>query len=331
MKEVIAALSRHGSALLGLDNVVGVGIGLKETHGKCTGRMSATVLVKRKLPEAKLGKRNIVPASLAGVSTDVLEVGELRLLERTSKHRPAPPGVSIAHVRVTAGTFGALVTDVATGEPLILSNNHVLANLSSGEDGRAKAGDYILQPGPYDGGVAADAIGTLLRFVPIRAGDGVCPLMRWLNGVANRAATGLRLKYRLRLEAISGGGNLVDAAVARPYSPEAVLPEILGLGRPTGMAEPELGMKLRKSGRTTGLTAGVVKVINATVRVGLGDVGTGVFHEQIITSNMGQPGDSGSLMVDEANRAVGLLAAGSDLVTIACRISRVCSLLGVTV
>ncbi len=51
------------------------------------------------------------------METDVVEIGEVRLLTRTGRVRPAPPGVSIGHPKITAGTFGALVKDADTGEP----------------------------------------------------------------------------------------------------------------------------------------------------------------------------------------------------------------------
>jgi hypothetical protein len=78
-----------------------------------------------------------------------------------------PPGVSIGHYQVTAGTFGALVTDRATGERFILSNNHVLANSND-----SQLGDAILQPGAIDGGLnPGDVVAHLHRVVKLRYTD----------------------------------------------------------------------------------------------------------------------------------------------------------------
>jgi len=53
------------------------------------------------------------------------------------------------------------------------------------------------------------------------------------------------------------------------------------------------------------------------VQVGYGGGRTALFTNQILTTNMSKGGDSGSLLVDgEGNKAVGLLFAGSDEVTI---------------
>ncbi len=109
----------------------------------------------------------VIPKRIGRCCTDVIEVGEMRFLGRTERVRPAQPGVSIGHYKVTAGTFGAVVRDRKTGELFILSNNHVLANATDGRDGRARIGDPIYQPGSYDGGTRDDVIARQERFVPI--------------------------------------------------------------------------------------------------------------------------------------------------------------------
>ncbi|NIU63493.1 MAG: hypothetical protein GWN66_23410, partial [Pseudomonas stutzeri] len=86
------------------------------------------------------------------MQTDVQETGVIRALQdHTAKWRPAPGGVSIGHVDITAGTLGCLV--VRGDHIYILSNNHVLANSNE-----AEPGDAILQPGPHDGGTMDDQI-----------------------------------------------------------------------------------------------------------------------------------------------------------------------------
>jgi hypothetical protein len=165
-------------------------------------------------------------------------------------------------------------------ERLILSNNHVLAATNLGAKG-----DYILQPGPADGGrVPEDGIAELSDYV--------------------------RIDF--------GGENKVDAALARPFSPDLVAAEILEVGEPTGLKEPELGAEVVKSGRTTGLTRGTVDVVAATVEVlyGLERVR---FVDQCVVAVPGfsAGGDSGAVvLLPESKRAVGLLFAGSEEATI---------------
>ncbi len=282
--------------LLRLPNVVGVGIGFKEVKGKPTDELALLVYVERKLPRKDLGRDAIVPDECDGTKTDVVETGPLEALALTARVRPCRPGVSLGHWRITAGTFGCLVQDrCAPCRVYVLSNNHVLANSNA-----AAAGDPVLQPGRYDGGrYPADLVARLERFVAIRFGS------------ADRY-------------------NLVDAALARPLDLRLTIGSTLGLGLPRGTAEAALGQDVVKTGRTTGTTTGRVTGIDATVAVGYGASGTAYFRNQIITTNMSQGGDSGSLLLERADRrAVGLLFAGSSRVTIHNNIRNVLLALGV--
>lgn len=299
MQVVKQALWTHREDLLRKQNVVGCGLALKRTGGKCTNTPCVAVLVECKVPAHHLDPTDLVPLLLDNIPTDVVEVGTLRVLSlRTGRVRPAYPGVSIGHYRISAGTFGAVVYDAQTREPLILSNNHVLANETTGKDQRAAIGDPVYQPGPYDGGTVQDQIATLARFVPLRI-----PPPRI---------------------------NLVDAAIARPLQPELVCPSIYGLGLVSGVTSVQVGQHVRKSGRSTGVTHGEVLALESTVTVLLSNGREGRFDHQIICSRMGETGDSGSLGVTENNQAFGLLFAGSTTITVFNRVDHVLEALGVT-
>jgi len=187
MKTMTQAIAEEMVRILSLDNVVGVGIGHKQVGGSCTCEPAVAVLVVQKVSEAALTQKQRVPKRIWRFVTDVLEVGELVGLDRLTRMRPARPGTSLAHYQVTAGTYGAMVYDVVTGQPLMLSNNHVLANMSNGRDGRARRGDRVLQPGRYDGGTLSDVVGYLERFVPIHclSPRPSCPVAGWAERVAN--------------------------------------------------------------------------------------------------------------------------------------------------
>lgn len=241
-------------------------------------------------------------------------MGEVRFLGRTERFRPAPPGVSIGHYKVTAGTFGAVVRDRKTGGLLILSNDHVLANASDGEDERARQGDPVYQPGSYDGGSEEDIIGHLERFIPIYrySKDADCSLAVLGVRAANAVIQAFRPHYCLRLER-RGMINIVDCAVARPLDPSLVTPEILEIGMVTGIREAELGLQVKKSGRTSGLTQGRAVAVRVTLNVTMGHSSDVVrFQEQVMLELKSAPGDSGSLVLDVENQAVGLLFAGSS-------------------
>ncbi|PFG41716.1 hypothetical protein ATJ88_0358 [Isoptericola jiangsuensis] len=207
-------------------------------------------------------------------------------LGETGRVRPLRPGVSIAHVDVTAGTLGAFVLadpdrpgrvplpDVPAGV-YALSNRHVL-------DGAP--GDGVLQPGPADGGSdPADRVGVVGAVVPLARGE--------------RAT--------------------VDAAVALLDDPEvdATYP----VGRVTTTAAAVPGDAVEKVGRTTGHTVGRVTAIEMDdVLVGYGpELGVLAFDDQIEVEStrpgsFSEGGDSGSLVYRADGVAVGLLFAGSE-------------------
>lgn len=159
--------TRYQEVLLTKRNVVGVAMGYKKVVGGDTAEPAVVVLVEQKQPLAALDVQDRVPKEIDGVVTDVMEAGYLQALSEPgprSRFRPTiPGGVSIGHYKVTAGTLGVMVHDRTTGQRLILSNNHVLANSNE-----AMKGDAILQPAAMDGGQnPADVVAKLERFVPL--------------------------------------------------------------------------------------------------------------------------------------------------------------------
>ena len=274
-------LKKYTEKLLPLNHVVGVGYGKKIKNNTPTDEECIIVMVDQKLPEAELEKEDIIPQQLDGLQTDVQEVGEIRLLQipRDKKFRPAPGGVSIGHYNITAGTLGAIVRDKKSGEPLILSNNHVLANTSNGRDGRARVGDPILQPAAYDSGSRdKDTIAHLERFIPLEPSRSI----------------------------FRPTPNTVDCAVARPLDKQLVEDSILEVGKIKGIQEAKVGMTVIKSGRTTGLTEAKIRAIDSTVRVKLDNVRE-ANAEQIVTDSFSEGGDSGSLVLDKEKQGRSLL------------------------
>lgn len=331
--------------LLKKQNVVGVGLGYRNKKGRGTGEKAIIVFVTKKVSSQQLSKEELAPRYLEGQRVDVVEIGEVRLLKscaplarnaprdaRLVRWRPAPGGVSIGHYRVTAGTLGAVVKDLQTGKRLILSNNHVLANSSDGADGRAASGDPVLQPGPYDGGnPKGDIIGRLERFAPMRATfqSPSCTTARFWEGLGNRFLASLLPRYRVNLQRINEEGNLVDAALAVPLDESDLTAELLALGPISGAGEAYPGDEVFFSGRTSGLVRGTVMARNTGLHVTMDPGRELYFIDQLVTTAVSRPGDSGSLLLDRQNRAVGLLFAGSETVSICNRFENVSQLLGV--
>ncbi|PYZ98231.1 hypothetical protein CR205_06450 [Alteribacter lacisalsi] len=296
------------------ENVVGVGIGEKVTGGKPAGKAALITYVTKKQDPSALKEEDLVPAFVEGVETDVIEIGqpsaqteisrEMRTLpdnQLSSKIRPVKGGWSVGHPDVTAGTAGAVVfgrEGDRAGKYFILSNNHVMANSNE-----AQEGDPILQPGSVDGGTLPDdQVAVLSAFIPIDLTPNV-PLEEH--------------------------DNLVDAAIAEG-SLQELDREVYWSGYIKGSLqkdEVDTGLRIRKTGRTSGYTSGEVTGIEATIDVNFGGNRTARFRDQIVTTPLSEGGDSGSVVTDHENRAVGLLFAGSTQATILNQIEHVRTLL----
>ena len=283
-------------------NVVAVGISEKISKKKPTGKLAVTFYVEKKIPMKKLRADRMipptVPETLSGpeaVPTDVVAIGRLRL-EVNAIRSPVQPGNSIGHVDISAGTLGALVT--RGGHVHILSNSHVLAR-----SGRAKNGDDILYPGDADGGkLPADLVAKLSGFKKfVTGGDFV---------------------------------NRADCAIAKPLTARRgdLVSAIKGLGVPKGATVPVRGMKVVKVGRTTNKTTGTVRDVHFRFALDYDDLGKSVgFLDQVFCTRYSKPGDSGSLVLSQANKkAVGLHFAGADGGSVFSPIQTVLSTLGVT-
>src|SRR5438445_411754 len=144
--DVRAAKAAKEAAIFARANVVGVAIGNKSIRGRETDERCIVVFVEAKRPEAELRRWDVVPKAFGGIRTDIVETGRFHALEmaqavdlgRTRRIRPVPGGVSIGHIQITAGTLGVLAR--RNGRPVILSNNHVLANQNAG-----RVGDAVLE------------------------------------------------------------------------------------------------------------------------------------------------------------------------------------------
>jgi hypothetical protein len=303
----------YEAQLMSMTNVVATGIGYKIAGDTPTDEVSIVVSVIKKLPLAQLTAATTVPKLIDGTKTDVIETGPIVAFQDPKQRlRPAPPGCSIGHHLITAGTLGCLVK--SGDQVYILSNNHVLANSNV-----AQVGDAIWQPGKYDGGTSADQIATLDRFIPIGfPGDtptpppqpgGCSPLASLMKIFQPQPAPTPKIQIN------EPGNNTVDCARAKPLSPDLVTPGILNIGVPIGVGVGTLGTSLQKMGRTTGYTTGQITQIDVTVSVDYGGK-VAAFRNQLMAGAMSQGGDSGSAVLDMNKRVVGLLFAGSSSTTI---------------
>jgi hypothetical protein len=322
--------------LLGKKGVVAVGTGFKFTDGKKTPTVACICSVEKKLPMGMIAKKDLIPKTVndgpLSTVTDVIETGKIKALaDPTKYHRPAPAGVSVGHVNVTAGTLGCWVKSNEDPQDnwYILSNNHVLANVNQGQ-----FDDNIVQPGIYDGGLNPQhTIAKLVKFVPIEFTEmpAQCDVAKLTARLISKFAQFLNRNHRVRAYQEPDGENLVDCAIAVATSPNHVNPTINNLGNHSGqIVESFLDMRVQKDGRTTQVTSGDVEQTDVTVIVDMGGGMSAIFTDQIVSGNsMSAPGDSGSLILDMDKNITGLLFAGSDEITVYNRIQNVIAALNI--
>lgn len=250
------------SALPPDGNIRGIGFGAKITSGAGLDETAIRVYVRAKQPRRTLTNAERVPEQINGMPTDVIPVGDIAAAA-------VPCGVSVGHVKVTAGTIGCVVTLASRpGRFFILSNNHVLANANA-----AQVDDHIIQPGTLDGG-RLPHIATLTEFEPLR---------------------------------FDGSRNSMDAAVAELLDPANVTPDLKVIGHlAQPVFEPAVYQSVRKHGRTTLHTLGVIMDVAADIRVGYAFGQIASFEDQLAVAGVNgwfaDRGDSGSVVVDAVSR-----------------------------
>lgn len=290
MNEIKRLKSSKEGDLLKLKGVTGVGVGEKITKGERTGETCIRVYVKKKLPKSKLTSAQTIPSEINGVPTDVIEkefvlhyaVKEesLRLKADTGTYDPLTGGISIGPCRsidgyVYVGTLGLVVEDNDSGNKMMLSNFHVMCV----DDGWS-AGNDQCQPSRVDGGSCpANTVGSIAR---ASIGGQVDAAVAWIDG---------------------RGSNC----------------DIVDIGSVNGTALPVDNEAVRKRGRTTELTYGFVDDISLTVAIDYEDgIGVVTLTNQIgievdssQSTQFGNNGDSGSVVVNQSNEVIGLYFAGT--------------------
>lgn len=236
-----------------------------------------------------------VPAQIDGIATRTLVTGKVLPYARPGSGGSLQMGTSTGNDNECAsGTLGAVV--VKGGVDYFLSNNHVFAR-----ENAASTGERIDAPGRYDGKpkcAQTPQIGTLAAYQ--------------------------RINF--------GGSNTVDCAIAQPASGLSYSAVSAGGYTPSQTTvSPAVGLAVKKTGRTSGLTHDTIQAINVTITVGY-SAGNATFTGQIQTGgSFIRSGDSGSLMVTETgNNPVGLCFAGSSQASFSNPIGPVLQALGVS-
>lgn len=306
-------------------DVTGIGLGYRYKNGRKFDEQCIVIGVMKKRPRKVVPRERLIPLRIAGYVTDVQEM-DLRVLPpkplaHTQRMRPCPPGFSIGHVAISAGTLGAYVHVPDVDGYVILSNNHVLADSNQG-----KINDTIIQPGKADGGYSGSDRFAWLRSFAIIKWDGDN------GGGCNLAKRFSAWRYRTQMIE-QPYPNLVDAAIAAPVNQGWVQLTYPDGSMISGMKDLELGELVKKTGRTTERTMGMVEIVNLMSKVQYGPGQIATFDDQVAIradeGNFSEPGDSGSAILTMEDMLGGLLFAGGSGITIANRIGHVVAILGV--
>lgn len=238
--------------------------------------------------------------------TETLKLRDFRVRQHTTgiisaSGRPTVGGESLGEGATNgkSGTFGCLVEDAA-GDHFLLSCNHVLSDVNSGNKGN----DVVWQPSFKDGGRAKDRIGILHDFAHINIG-----------GVQS---------------------NEIDAALAKPDIPSDAKDGLRTIGTINGTASHfPYRMSVEKIGWKTNQTSGTFLYRTSFINHYKGH-GDALFEDQLgivgTTGKFSEDGDSGAVVINGKKEAVGLVfanAADIDM-TFANRINKVFSYFGVT-
>lgn len=274
-----------------------------------------------------LTKKDLLPNSINGFPVDVVEIGKIYsrsiCAERplpvgkkstTKRYRPLYAGTSSTHYQSTACTLNNVFIDKSTNKLLLASNAHCYAL-----ENKAKIGDPILQPSPYDGGTLSDQVGEFYKGVSIHFTKYSCPFRNFL----------FKISKLFKREVF----NRVDISFATfkcNYHPICdpikylCGMRILFLGTITGKREAQIGETVQKVGRTTGKTLGKVISTSWTGNVEYSR-GRATFTDCILIEGRGfsAGGDSGSPILSLNNEYLGALFAGSENYTVACKISNI--------
>ncbi|MEZ0449014.1 peptidase S32, partial [Cellulomonas sp. ICMP 17802] len=282
-------------ALIARPGVVGVDIGEKRSGGSPTGRQAIVVHVERKRADDDLADSERIPSEIDGIPTDIVE-HRVRLLagaaaapQPSKRVRPLAGGISLGPATpVTVPIDGQAQLRSVNGTLGVLVYERHTGRTFGLTNWHVAAGDGLedvastwIQPALADGGDPRhDRIGALVR-----------------GALTDR----------------------IDAAVVALAPGAPWLPGIVGIGPVTGSGPAAEDAAVRKSGRTTGLTSGVVTSTDYTTSVDFGPgIGWKTLRDQIrIEPGEGvdafsAEGDSGSAVVAEDGTVVGLLWAGED-------------------
>jgi endonuclease G len=275
-RDLLAALRQFirtkGSDYLQDENVSSIGVGYKVRDGKPTKEISVQFTVKQKAAPDELEAlgTELLPDAITvngvEVPTDVLERDYKADFHVVAEAPTTERKTRIDPIQPGASVGHVLVTAGTIGAIVYDKADgtpYVLSNWHVLHGSKGALGEVVVQPGPHDDNrIERNRLGTLVRSH---------------LGVAGDCAIATIEDRRFDPASIELGASVEE------------------------IGEPELGDKVVKSGRTTGVTHGIVRRVDTIAKINYGGA---VGQQQIGCFEIGP---------DERNRAVnGQISMGGD-------------------
>ena len=300
--EYKAIARRAFDAFKAYPNVFGVGVGGRERAGRPTGEIVLKVFVSAKKERASLSAASLVPPDFEGVPTDIVEAPQphrhtLSLVpgfrfsdtfnDDIDKYRPLKGGIQIeGSYRQSVGTIAFLARVTGDSRIMAITDYHVLFE------------------GP--GNVPSPTV-TVGNPDPDESCTKCC---------VNRFGTYVAGHY----------DTMVDIAIAKLDPSIQWLAEIQGIGVVKGWHEATvaeaatLTYNVRKYGRTTRLTGGILQAVGATFTETNDTIGSRTCTNALAVKpnpvsdgspvRFAAPGDSGAAYVNDANEILAVHFSG---------------------
>ena len=272
--------------LMEIPGVLAIGVGLKETNSELRRELCFKVTVEKKKEKSKIKNKELIPETIFGFKTDVIEEIIRLPTINSKKYRPLIGGSQVESSTVQGrGTMGCFAKRDSDGKIVLLTNWHVVIDNPTSFDG-----ERVGQP-THNGCCSCCATGEIAKVV-----GGI------FNTVHDAAIA------------------LINGQESDTFPDDRYINEILGIGIIAGSADPLGGETVYKYGRTTELTKGQILNDNTTIFVDYENLypGSGVISRTGVTFTPSAPhtlftapGDSGAVTVNELNEVVVLNYASS--------------------